>query len=58
MAECQSVNFQLTHRYRGQAPSHILFCAWQKSLSAGLRCGRQQFISFVMSKAGAMGGAQ
>ncbi|AZE92306.1 hypothetical protein C4J95_0154 [Pseudomonas orientalis] len=58
MADCQSVNFQLTHRYREQAPSHILFCAWQKSLSAGQRCvAVEQFISF-MRKAGAMGGAQ
>ncbi|AZE81596.1 hypothetical protein C4J98_0150 [Pseudomonas orientalis] len=58
MAVYQSTYLWLAHRYRGQAPSHILFCAWQKSLSAGLRCGRQQFISFVMRKAGAMGGAQ
>ncbi len=58
MAECQSTYLWLTHRYRGQAPSHSCFVSGKSPCQPVSGLADEQFISFVMSKAGAMGGAQ
>ncbi|CRM61358.1 hypothetical protein [Pseudomonas sp. 31 R 17] len=58
MAVYQSAYSWLTHRNRGQAPSHSCFVPGKSLCQPVSGVAVEQFISFVMSKAGAMGGAQ